>query len=118
MIGRWISALLFVAGLSRGALAQPQPALHRLLPEVVLSDAVETLSIGDFGLGGGGVDGGQGGLRFHATDGCITPGGVHVACRDAGVKLTFPSGRTLLVAADGGVHLRSGEAILRKIDES
>ena len=110
MIGRWISALVFVAGLSREALAQPQPALHRSLPEVVLSDAVERLSIGDFGLGGGGVDGGRGGLRFHATDGCITPGGVHVACRDAGVKLTFPSGRTLLVAADGGVHLRSGEA--------
>lgn len=39
---------------------------------------------------------------------CTTPGGVVVQCRREGVKLTFPSGRELLFAPDGNVHLRDG----------
>ena len=79
------------------------------LPEVVLSDAREGVPVADFGLGDGGVRLGRGQLHWHDTDGCVTSGGVHVACRSVGVKLTFPSGRELLVSPDGIVHLRSGE---------
>ena len=39
---------------------------------------------------------------------CTTPGGVVVHCRREGVKLTFPSGRELLYAPDGHMHLRDG----------
>ncbi len=39
---------------------------------------------------------------------CTTPGGVHVQCRKEGVKLTFASGRELLWAPDGFLHLRDG----------
>ncbi len=39
---------------------------------------------------------------------CTTPGGVVVQCRREGVKLTFPSGRELLYAPDGHMHLRDG----------
>jgi len=84
--------------------------LPKILPEVVLSDAGESIPLADFGLGSGGVERRKGLLRFHPDDGCVTPGGVHVACRAVGVKLTFPSGRELLVAPDGGLHLRTGEA--------
>ncbi len=84
--------------------------LAKKLPEVVLSDAVKTIPVRDFGLGEGGIARRRGRLRFHKDDGCVTPGGVHVACRAVGVKLKFPSGRELLVAPDGAVHLRSGEA--------
>lgn len=37
-----------------------------------------------------------------------TPGGVRVHCREEGVKLSFPSGRELLFAPDGFLHLRDG----------
>lgn len=39
---------------------------------------------------------------------CTTPGGVVVQCRREGIKLTFPSGRELLYAPDGHIHLRDG----------
>ncbi len=39
---------------------------------------------------------------------CTTPGGVQVRCQREGVKLTFPSGRELLWAPDGHLHLRDG----------
>ena len=39
---------------------------------------------------------------------CTTLGGVVVQCRREGVKLTFPSGRELLYAPDGHIHLRDG----------
>tara|TARA_R110002094_G_scaffold28151_11_gene41164 strand:- start:2886 stop:3998 length:1113 start_codon:yes stop_codon:yes gene_type:complete len=84
--------------------------LPKQLPEVVLSDAKAAIPVRDFGLGEGGIDRKQTSLRFHETDGCVTPGGVHVACRAVGVKLTFPSGREVLLAPDGGLHLRSGES--------
>lgn len=89
--------------------AAPQGVLPKLLPEIVLSDAREGLPIGDIGLGDGGVVRRRGALRFDERDGCVTPGGVRVACRGVGVKLTFPSGRELLVGPDGALHLRSGE---------
>lgn len=88
----------------------PLRPLPKQLPEVVLSDAKASIPIRDFGLGEGGVDRKKKSLRFHATDGCVTPGGVRVACRPVGVKLTFPSGRELLLAPDGGLHLRGGES--------
>ncbi|MCK5940738.1 MAG: hypothetical protein KAI24_02115, partial [Planctomycetes bacterium] len=88
----------------------PLRPLPKELPEVVLSGATEGLPIAEFGLGSGGIGPRRGRLRFDGDDGCVTPGGVRVACRAVGVKLTFPSGRELLLAPDGGLHLRSGEA--------
>ena len=88
---------------------EPLAALRLALPEVVLADCDDALDVADFGLGDGGVASSPRALRFDANDGCFTPGGVHVACRSAGVKLTFPSGRELLVGPDGALHLRSGE---------
>ncbi|MFO1076726.1 MAG: hypothetical protein U1E73_03260 [Planctomycetota bacterium] len=90
-----------------GAVPTPVP----LLPEVVLAGAAEPVPLAAFGLGEGGIDDERvaGSLRAMA-DGCITPRGVRVQCQPAGVKLVFPSGRELLVAPDGFVHLRSGEA--------
>jgi hypothetical protein len=88
---------------------EPLAALRLALPEVVLADCDDSIDVADFGLGGGGVAAPPRALRFDAKDGCVTPGGVRVACRSAGVKLTFPSGRELLVAPDGALHLRSGE---------
>jgi hypothetical protein len=88
----------------------PLRPIRKSIPEVVLSDAADGVPVSDFGLGEGGVVRPLGQLRFDVHDGCVTPGGVHVACRSVGVKLTFPSGRELLVAPDGALHLRSGEA--------
>jgi len=84
--------------------------LTKTLPEIVLSDASKAIAIREFGLGDGGVKKRTGALRFDREGECVTPGGVRVACRSVGVKLTFPSGRELLLAPDGGLHLRSGEA--------
>ncbi len=78
------------------------------LPEVVLTDA-EAPTAADYGLGDGGVNKVPGDLQFGDGDSVRTPGGVLVECRAVGVKLTFPSRRELLVAADGFVHLRSQE---------
>ncbi len=86
----------------------PGVALH---PEVVLADAADPVPLAQFGLGNGGLDPVRVAEQLVWTDDgdCITPGGIHVVCRPVGVKLTFPSGRELLVATDGLVHLRSGE---------
>ena len=85
----------------------PPPVLH---PEVVLADAVDPVPLASFGLGEGGIDGvnAPGALRW-SDEGCTTPGGVRVQCLAVGVKLVFPSGRELLLASDGVLHLRSGE---------
>ena len=88
---------------------QPLRPLPTLQPEVVLA-ASEPVASGEFQLGDGGiVKVAQGTLRWSEDGGCITAGGVHVECRAAGTKLTFPSGRELLVVPDGHLHLRSGE---------
>ena len=80
-----------------------------LQPEVVLAQGDSMPLVAQFGLGDGGLGGGERGeLRF-VDDGCVTSGGVRIECRLVGVKLTFPSGRELLVAPDGHLHLRSGE---------
>lgn len=63
----------------------------------------------DLGLGAGGVASITGRTCFTDDDDVLTPGGVRVVCRTAGVKLVFPSGRELLVAPDGYLHLRGGE---------
>lgn len=114
-MGPLIPWLLVSGSLVGAAAAQqertPLRPLKKQLPEVVLSDAAGSVPVADFGLGKGGVAVRKQRLRFHDTDGCVTPGGVHVACRAVGVKLTFPSGRQLLVAPDGALHLRSGEAV-------
>lgn len=60
-------------------------------------------------LGDGGIPTSERGELRWSDDGCITPGGVRVGVRTVGVKLTFPSGTELLLAADGHLHLRSGE---------
>lgn len=101
--------LATLAAQEHGKDSTPLKRLPKQLPEIVLSDAKLRIPVRDFGLGDGGVTRKQGLLQFHPTDGCVTPGGVHVACRAVGVKLTFPSGREVLLAPDGGLHLRSGE---------
>ena len=78
-------------------------------PQVVLSAAAGSPPLRDFGLGAGGVLGARGALRCDVPGRCVTSGGVQVECLAVGVKLTFPSGRELLIAPDGAVHLRSGE---------
>ncbi len=88
--------------------AAQQPPTLPLHPEVVLVGAAEPLPGAAFGLGDGGVAAEYEELAWREWD-CVTPGGVVVACRTAGVKLTFPSGRELLLAPDGYLHLRSGE---------
>ena len=107
-MGPSIVRLLLCAPLVSALLAQqertPLRPLQKQLPEVVLSGAAGSVPVADFGLGDGGVARRERRLRFHDTDGCVTPGGVHVACRAVGVKLTFPSGRQLLVAPDGALH--------------
>jgi hypothetical protein len=92
----------------------PAPSLPRavvlpMLPEMVLASAREgVVDLAEFGLGDGGIaTTTRGELRQDRT-GCTTAGGVRVECREVGVKLTFPSGRELLVAPDGNLHLRSG----------
>ncbi|MEZ6037642.1 MAG: hypothetical protein R3F29_09185 [Planctomycetota bacterium] len=77
---------------------------------MVLAPGVDEVSVAAFGLGDGGVAAERGALRWHDEDGCVTPGGVRVVVRSVGVLLRFPSGRELLVAPDGVVHLRSGES--------
>lgn len=77
-------------------------------PEVVLCGARDGAPVGEFGLGDGGVALDRRELVF-TEEGVRTPGGVEVQVRSVGVKLTFPSGRELLVAPDGHVHLRGGE---------
>lgn len=80
-------------------------------PEVVLAADADPVPLRAFGLGSGGLDeqSRPGALRW-AEAGCTTPGGIGVQCRPAGVKLEFPSGRELLVAPDGFVHVRGGGA--------
>jgi hypothetical protein len=95
---------------SDAALRPRLPALPALPPPEVAIAGDGEFAIAACGLGDGGLGTApRGELRWRQGGGCTTPGGVHVECRTAGVKLTFPSGRELLVAPDGHVHLRSGE---------
>ncbi len=111
------SHALAVLGLFVAAAAAQGPSPERSsakrppdapLPEVVVASGVDGPALGDLGLGDGGVAG-EGALRWDGAD-VVTAGGVRVACRTAGVKLTFPSGRELLLAPDGHLHLRGGES--------
>jgi hypothetical protein len=77
--------------------------------EVVVASCDPELQPAEFGLGDGGIPKAERSNLHWRRGGCVTPGGVQVECRSVGVKLTFPSGRELLVAPDGHVHLRSGE---------
>jgi hypothetical protein len=127
-----LGVLVTVAAAAFGHAAgaqEPRAVPKQLLrpqPQVVLSAADGSPPIGEFGLGDGGVRGARGRLRCDKPGACVTSGGVQVACLSVGVKLTFPSGRELLVAPDGALHLRSGEAAgpfgsgveLRLADES
>lgn len=67
-------------------------------------------SVFDAGLGSGGlgVVEAAAGDRPAGKGRATSPGGVVVECREQGVKLTFPSGREVLVAPDGHLHLRDG----------
>ena len=86
-----------------------RPNPPAIVPEVVLAGAAEPVPLAEFGLGDGGVGTAERGELRWTDGGCTTPGGVRIECLPVGVKLTFPSGRELLVAPDGRVHLRSGE---------
>ena len=88
------------------ALRPPKP----LLPEVVLASCDDGPAFAEFGLGDCGMQPSACGELRWQKDQCLTAGGVRVECRAVGVKLTFPSGRELLIAPDGFVHLRSGES--------
>jgi hypothetical protein len=80
-----------------------------LQPEVVLAAAADPVPLAEFGLGSGGFDTAEPHALRWSKDGCTTAGGARIECQSVGVKLTFPSGRELLVGSDGRVHLRSGE---------
>ncbi len=94
-------------------LAQAQTPLPKqpqvLQPEVVLAAGDDVPLVAQFGLGDGGFGAVERGALHFTGDACVTSGGVRVECRVVGVKVTFPSGRELLVAPDGRVHLRGGE---------
>ena len=113
MTGSLVRLCCLAASLGVSADAQaPQPntaALRVPQPQVVLSAAADGLPLRDYGLGDGGVGSSREGLRVRSPGDAVTPGGVAVTCRAVGVKLSFPSGCELLVAPDGGLHLRSGE---------
>lgn len=89
--------------------AAPRTTPGAIVPEIVLAGSADPVPLGEFGLGDGGAATGERGDLRWSDGGCTTPGGVRVECRSVGVKLTFPSGRELLVAPDGNVHLRTGE---------
>ncbi|MBL8728301.1 MAG: hypothetical protein JNM25_07725 [Planctomycetes bacterium] len=101
-----LCVLSLFAPQSPAAKAVRPPVLH---PDVVLAAAADPVPLAEFGLGSGGFDTADPGFLRWSKDGCTTPGGARIECQSVGVKLTFPSGRELLVATDGGVHLRSGE---------
>jgi hypothetical protein len=109
------------------AAAQPAKApVETLVPDALESGMVLIARGSPTGhgwrLGDGGVrapgaqSGATAGAQYGATVGdlpgergeCMTPGGVRVQCRNEGVKLTFASGRELLWAPDGFLHLRDG----------
>jgi hypothetical protein len=106
-IGAFVGALLAAqtqtpTPVARDASLRPPAAA---LPEVVLASCSPELRIDEFGLGDGGLGtAGRGVLRW-SDDGCVTAGGVQIAIRAVGVKVTFPSGRELLFAPDGVLHL-------------
>src|SRR5262245_12942014 len=97
------------------AAAQPAAAaVETLVPEALDSGLVLIARGAPAGhgwrLGDGGVlaaDAQQNDLSGERGE-CTTPGGVRVQCRSEGVKLTFASGRELLWAPDGFLHLRDG----------
>ncbi|MGE3171380.1 MAG: hypothetical protein AB7O97_02065 [Planctomycetota bacterium] len=73
--------------------------------------APERTAPADWALGDGGVRAPAGGAgdRLPGHEGeCTTPGGVRVECRREGVRLRFDSGREVLFAPDGYLHLRDG----------
>ncbi|MBL9079746.1 MAG: hypothetical protein JNL08_19750 [Planctomycetes bacterium] len=78
--------------------------------EVVLAAAEDPVPLAEYGLGDGGFPPGPRAALRWSPDGCTTAGGARIEVQRVGVKLTFPSGRELLVAPDGFVHLRSGES--------
>jgi hypothetical protein len=86
---------------------KPLPKLHA---EVCLAPSPDPVPLAEFGLGAGGVERSKAGeLCWQKNGDCVTAGGVRIECRSAGVRLSFPSGRELLVAPDGNLHLRSCE---------
>lgn len=93
---------------------QPAPPATTAVPadaELLLVPGAITLSPTDLGLGHGGVRPAGGAatpLRALPSSG-TTPGGVEVRALPQGVRIAFPSGRQLLFAPDGFLHLRGGE---------
>jgi hypothetical protein len=85
------------------------PTPQQLSAELVLIGGTAERLGPDCGLGDGGVTQ-TAKIAIRGTPGeCASPGGALVQCRREGVKLTLPSGRELLFAPDGFLHLRGGE---------
>jgi hypothetical protein len=105
-----LATVLLSALLPQEAPRKPAPA-RRLEPpaEIVLAPSADPVPLSEFGLGDGGIGVAKRDALRWTNGGCTTAGGVRIECRAVGVKLTFPSGRELLVAPDGILHLRSGE---------
>lgn len=108
--------LLAALAAAQSPTSSPTPAAapaRRLIEapaaEIVIARGLAAPAFPDLGLGDGGVAASAGRTYFTDDDDVVTPGGVRVVCRTAGVKLLFPSGRELLVAPDGFLHLRTGE---------
>lgn len=102
-------AIVLAVGLF-AALSPQHPAAAGLPPaDLVLVADADPVPLVALGLGPGGVECPPAGAVLEPTDdGCWTPGRVRVQCATAGVKLTFATGRELLFAPDGLLHLREG----------
>jgi hypothetical protein len=101
-------ALLPLACVLFAAVPQnPAPVVPAPPPELVFVAAEDPVPLSAFGLGEGGVRLPEADAKLLTSEGeARTPGGVLVAVLDAGVKVTFASGRELLFAPDGFLHLR------------
>ncbi|MBK8099903.1 MAG: hypothetical protein IPK26_22605 [Planctomycetes bacterium] len=90
--------------------SRPMPIVAPPPAELVFVADAAPIPLAAYGLGDGGVRPADPTTRLQAAPGeAITPGQVQVLVLDQGVKLTFPSGRELLFAPDGHLHLRTGE---------
>lgn len=96
--------------LAQAAALAPQPPSPAAIVSGALIDG--RLPLAALGLGEGGIGAPVVDPRSASFGEYVTPGGVLVRVKAAGVKLDFPSHAEVLIAPDGSVHLRSGEHTL------
>lgn len=108
-----MSVLLAVGLLTLRPPQEPVPSVPIVAPppaELVFVADAAPFRLAAYGLGDGGVRSAEPSAQLRTAPGeALTPGAVAVLVLDEGVRLTFPSGRELLFAPDGFLHLRTGE---------